>query len=297
MSSTAKPGNSWIVRASPRSLLLPLVLTSCVHVRDYHSAEERITDNTAYTEHARVRIDAGLLEPDMQSFVVDVGVTTAVIRDRLSFGINLAHAAIGVVSIDSNFTAVDTRWYALGGRVAFTYLNPRSFWFLPRDLRLELGAFNAAVVPVELWNSFPVARWLTLNLGLAYRGLSLWGDYDDDALLLDANFARRALTLDPVAQFFIAGRVALFVGARLPVFAQRILVGDAQFEVAPDLLLGVRSVEWRRVEFVDAFQLEGGLEVRFGWNTHMRLGVNAFAFRPFDALQVMPSLNFYWRFR
>ncbi len=269
---------------------------ACVHARDFHSVEERITPKSAYAEAARVRVDAGLLEPEIQRFAVNLGLTAAAIPGRLDFSINLAHAMIGVASVGSKFNIYEGRHYALGGRVGLTYLNPRTFWFLPRDLRRKLGAVHLATVPLELWNSVPVTRWFGLHLGLGYRAAAIWGRYDDDALLVDANLAQRSFAFEPVLDFFVAERVALRLAARLPVYAQLAEQVAAEVALEPGLIVGVRSVEWIPRRFADTVQLELSAETRFGANTHLRLGLSVWAFRPLRTLTVTPSLGLYWRF-
>jgi hypothetical protein len=269
----------------------------CVHARDFRSPYERITPHSAYAEAARIRVDTDLLASDSQRFLVNLGLTVAAVRGRLDFSANLAQGSFGVVSVGSKFTVYDGRYYGLGGRVSLTYLNPRTFWFLPEDLRRKLGTFNLATVPLELWNSFPVTRWFGFHLGVGYRAVAIWGRYDENALLLDANLAQRSFAFEPVLDFFVARRVALRVRARLPVFAQLVERSAVEVEVEPGLIVGARSVEWVRRDFADTVRLEASAETRFGANTHLRLGVSVWAFRPLEVLTIMPSLGLYWRFR
>ncbi|PRQ05440.1 hypothetical protein ENSA5_02610 [Enhygromyxa salina] len=272
-------------------------LTACVHARDFRAADERMTPHSAYAEHARVRLDLELLGPEPYNFVLNTGVTVAAVPDRLDLSLNLAHAGIGALSFQSKFTLVDSRWFGLGGRVGLTYVNPRTFWFLPRDLREVLGSFNLMSVPVELWTSYPVARWVVFHLGLSYRHAALWGRYEGDELLADSNIAQRSFGFAPYLDLFIAERVAIILGARLPVFMQAVARNDVESELGPGLRVGVRSVEWVDLRFTDAFRAELGAETRFGANTHLRLSVNVGAFRPLGVLLVAPSLNLYWRFK
>lgn len=256
-----------------------------------------MTSNSAYAEHARVRVNTDLLATDTQRFVANVGVRVTAIRDHLDFSLNLAHGAIGVVSVQSKFTFFDSRWYAIGGRISFTYLNPRTFWMLPKPIRRQLGTFNIASTPIELWQSFPITGWFGFHLGMGYRNTVLWGVYQGDALLADANIAQRSFAFSPYVEFFAGRRVALIAGARLPVFAEFVEATDAAIQVDPALIVGVRSVEWVRRPLSRTFALEVAAETRFGRNTHVRLAVNVGGFRPVKALVVMPSLSLYWRFR
>jgi hypothetical protein len=270
---------------------------ACVHPRDFRSPAERITSHTAYAEHSRVRVDAELLAPDTQNFVANIGVRVAAIRDRLDFSVNLAHGAIGVVSVQSQFNVYDSRWYAIGGRVGVTYLNPRTFWMLPNGLRQELGSFNLASVPVELWQSFPITWWFGFHLGMSYRNSTIWGSFQGDALLADTNIAQRSFSLHPYLDVFVAQRLALSVGARLPAFTEILEATDAIVEVDEGLRVGLRSAEWVRRPFNRSCQVEFAAETRFGRNTYLRLAVNLWAFRPLPGLVVTPSLSLYWRFR
>ena len=268
-----------------------------MHPRNFHAPGGRVTDESAYAEHERVRVDVELLGADSHAFVANVGVGVTAIRDRLDVSVNLAHAAIGVVSLESKFTIVDRYRGALGGRVGLTYVNPSAFYFLPPELREQLGGFNLVSAPIELWATIPAARWLGVNLGLGYRQAALWGEIDGDDLFLDSFLARRALVISPYLNFYIAGRVALIVGARLPALSQVASIIDTTVTVNPDLMVGLRSVEWVNRSFTGRARYELALETRFGASTHLRLAVNVGAFAPIGALLVTPSLSAYWRFR
>ena len=283
-------------RRASRLLAALALASACVHPRDFQAPGERLTRSTAYAEQARVRVDTDLLAPDAQRFVANLGVTVAAVPRHLDFSVNLLHAAIGAVAVQSKFTVLDTRGYGLGGRVGLTYTTPATFYFLPRSLRQTLGSFHLLSTPIELWQSFPVARWFAGHLGLGYRFGSVWGRIDGDELFLDASLSQRSLTAIPVLDFFVARRVALRAYARLPLFTQVAEVTDATYALDPDVVVGVRSVEWVRRPFVRTVQLGFAAETRFGANTHLRLGVHLWAFRPIRALDVVPSLTLYWRF-
>lgn len=280
------------------SLLALLLLTSgCVHARNFQSPGERITAHTAYAESRRVRVDVDLLSADAQQFVANVGVRVAAVRGRLDFGLNLAHGALGVVSADSKLTFVDRRWFGLGGRVGLTYVNPKSIWLLPPALRAELGSFNLLSVPIELWASFPIVHWFAVHVGISYQSSSMWGSFQGDALLADATIAERSVAVSPDLHFFVARRVALVGGVRLPLSAQLVSEVDTQIDLAEDLRVGIRSVEWADRDFGSRLRFNVGAETRFGRNTHLRLMLNVGAFRPLDILLISPSLSLYWRFR
>ena len=278
------------------ALLGALGLTGCIHARDFRAPGSRITEHTAHTEYARARVDVELLEPDAETLVINAGVGVTAVRGRLAFGLNLAHGAVGIVSAQSKFTFVARHRYALGGRVAFSYLNPQTLWALPPSLRDEFGAVHVLSAPFELWNTVVVTPWLDLNLGLSYRGAWLWGQVDVEGLVANANIGRRRLALEPYANLYIAQRLALIVGAKLPVLTQSLVAAEASFELSPDLLVGVESLEWQPQSFANSYQLQAALETRFGRNTYFRLGVHVFGLRPLPVLTVSPSLSLYWRF-
>ena len=278
-------------------MVVATLASGCVHVRDFRAPSERITPNTAYAEHSRVRVDADLLAADPHTFVLNLGLTVAAIRSRLDFAVNLAHGALGVVNLQSKFTIIDSRWYALGGRVGIIYANPRTFYVLPRALRRELGGFHLVSAPVELWHSFPINRWFAAHLGMSYRATGLRGEYSGDELFVDTSVAQRGFALIPYLDFFIARRVALRLGARLPIVTQVVEATELQRQLEPELIVGVRSVEWLRRPFARTVVLQLGAETRFGRHTHLLLGVNVWAFRPIAPTPIMPWLSFYWRFK
>lgn len=264
--------------------------------RDFRAPSERITPNTAYAEHARVRLDTGLLAADPHMFLFNLGLTVAAIRGRLDFSANLGHGALGIVNLQSKFTIVDTRWYGLGGRVGFVYANPRTFYVLPSELRHKLGGFHLISAPIELWHSFPINDWFAAHLGMSYRVTGIAGSYSGDELLVETSVAQRWFALHPQLDFFIARRVALRIGARLPISTWVVEATDARDQLEPGVIVGVRSVEWMRRPFARTVVLQAGAETRFGRNTHLLLGVNVWAFRPLDRFPVTPWLSLYWRF-
>lgn len=268
-----------------------------MYARNFADPGQRITPHTAYAEHARVRVDTDLLAADPHVFVVNLGLTVAAIRDRLDVSINLAHGVFGVVNLQSKFTILDSRWYALGGRVGLVYLNPRTLYVLPTELRRELGGFHLLSTPIELWHSFPIHRWFAAHLGMSYRATGIRGEYDGDELLVDTSLAQRWFALLPYLDVYLADRVALRLGARLPVVTWVVEASDVQYQVEPGLIAGLRSVEWIRRPFARTVAFELGAETRFGRNTHLLLGVNVWAFRPLDRFPVTPWLSLYWRFR
>ncbi|GEM_PF-5515923 len=276
---------------------LAMTTLACVHPRDFRSPVERVTEHSAYTEHARVRLSTDLLASEPQQLIANLGLTATPVRSRLSFSLNLAHATFGILSVRSKFTFYESRWYAIGGLVGFSYLNPQTLWVLPKTLRQELGTFNLASAPIELWQSFPINHWFGLHLGMSYRSAALWGSYNGDALIADTNMAQRAFSFHPYFDFFVAQRIALRFGARLPAFAQFVEATEATAEVEPGLIVGFRSVEWVRRPLSQTMQFDVSAETRFGRNTHLRLTMNIWAFRPLDKLAVTPSLSLYWRFQ
>ncbi|NJK32758.1 MAG: hypothetical protein HC927_10300 [Deltaproteobacteria bacterium] len=283
--------------ALARVWVIALALTcACVHPRNFRSPRERLTTRSAYAETARVRLDVGLLEVDSQPFVVNLGVTVAALPSRLDLSINLAHGLAGIASLQSKFTLYDSRWYALGGRVGLTYMNPRTLWFLPKDLRRELGGVHLLSAPIELWNSFPLLPWFGFHLGVGYRATGVWGDYRGDELIVDASLAQRSLAFMPYLEVFIARRLALSFGGRLPVMTSVVEAADVRVEVAPELMVGVRSVEWVRRRFENTLRLELAAETRFGRNTHLRVAVHLWGFRPLLPIAATPELTLYWRF-
>jgi hypothetical protein len=272
-------------------------LTGCIHARDFGAPAERITDQSAYAEHKRVRVEAGLIGRNVETLGAEAALGVTAVRDHLDFRINFAHGAFGIVNAQSKFNILDTRWYGLGGRLGFLYVNPRTFWFLPSDLRKELGVINIASVPFEIWNSFPFVKWFHANIGLQYRYAAVWGNYTGDDIAASAQVASRSFSVLPYFNFYAGQRVALIVGARVPLFSQAVSEVDGETEVSPGVVAGVRSVEWTPAGYNRNARYELAGETRFSKNTHMRLSVVIGAFQPVEQLFVMPALSFYWRFK
>jgi hypothetical protein len=125
----------------------------------------------------------------------------------------------------------------------------------------------------------------------------MWGDLAPEDSFVNISSAKRSLYISPYPRFYAGGRVAIWGGARLPLFSQRATVVEGESEIEDGVVVGVRSVEWRQRKFTDNMVYEIGAETRFGANTHMRLQVLFGAFRPLERLIVVPSLLLYWRFK
>lgn len=272
------------------------LVTGCVHQRDFVDPAERITHRTAYTLRAReVRVDAGLIGEGIPDLGATIGVHGAPTR-WLELGLNAAHAALGILSVDAKANIVDHDIAGLGFSAALVYTNPSALYVLPDSLQEDLGNFNLVLAPLRLTASFPVARWVALHATVGYIHAEISGRYDENSVFVDGGLGSRDLFFEPQATFYAGRRVALYARAHLSALAFAYVVTRSTIGIEPGLEAGVVAVEWQRAPFTGTDLYTGGMEIRFGRNTHMMLSATFGRLQPLRRPSVLPSLGFYWRF-
>lgn len=271
-------------------------VSGCIHARDFHEPKGRLTDNTAYSEQGPVRFEVGAVGRNEDQLGATVAVRAAPIPGRLEIGTNAAHLGLGIINLQTKGTIVDRPKYGLGARLGFRYINSRTLWVLPRDVRKDFGRIHVASVPVEVINTFPFARWFDLNLGVGYRHAEIWGVYSGSEFVAEGAVAGRELYLEPYLHFYAGKRVAIIAGAHLPAWSQGLSNAVAEIDVVDGVKLGVQSAEWIRLPPVTFFRAELALEARFGRRTNIRLSVIHGLLKPLQRPALLPALNIYWRF-
>jgi hypothetical protein len=264
--------------------------------RDFQAPAERIVDRTAYTLTARqVRIDAGLVGLGTDDLGVNLGVAYG-LTDWVELRLNLAHFGIGMLNVAAQFNLVDRRWWGLGVVLGLRWLRGDWLWLLRERTREQLAGVDMLGFPLEVVGSFPLLRWMGLHLKLAYTHSEVFGDIAFDEAALEGTAGVRHLYVEPVVRFYLWRRMAVTLGARLPLFARAAVQGATEAEVEPALIVGVRGAGWQDIAFDKLASYYGGLEWRFGRVTHLQLFLTHGPLNDVIGTPVLPSINFYWRF-
>lgn len=273
--------------------LLPL---GCATTRDFQAPEQRIIDKTAYTlTHRQVRLDAGLVGIGTPDLGVNLGVKYG-LGDWFQFGFNLAHAGIGMLNLETKFNLVDQRWWGLGLRVEARWLHGSWLWPLPDSTRKELDGVDMLDIPIGLIASFPLFRWMGLHLEFGYTHAEVFGNLQSDDAALEGTAGTRELYLEPTVRFYLWSKVALVLGAHLPLWARAAVRTSAEQQAEPDLIVGVNGAAWQDIAFHVLDGYYGGIELQFGRYTFMQIYAVHGAINEVIKSPVLPSINFYWRF-
>lgn len=286
--------------ASKPTLLLCVfaaLLTGCVTPRNFADPKQRITEGTAYSiTKGEVRVDAGLIGTEVKDAGANVDVTAGFGRSG-QVSTNLAHLSLGLVNASLKYTVVDRPWFGLGLEGGFLYTRPSLIWLLPDEISDPLAGIDLFHIPLRILASFPVSSWTSLHLGLGYTHAEVVGELgDESSSFLNAGVGARSVQVDPTIHFYLNRRVALILGANIPVYITAAAQVESDIELDDGIVLSVRSAEWIRVPTEGAALWRAGVEVRFGRATHMQLFVSrgllaAAGVGP----PLLPSLNFYWR--
>lgn len=276
-------------------LLVGLLSADCVHTRNFQAPDERIVHRTAYTVRKKeVMIDAGLVGLEITDVGVLLGVTGG-ITNRFQMGTNVGHLSLGVASLNAKGNLLDRRWVGLGLSTSVLYTSPRVFWALPDDLQRDLGNVHVLFIPMRLHSSFPVARWVTLNLNFGYRHFDVFGNLKSGTIVAEGGLGTRDIYFEPGATFFIAKRVAILGGAHLSPWAAARVNAIGRIELEPGVRAGALRATWDRRPFAETFRWHAAVDVRFGGSTHLRVGAAGGGLEPLTDFPAVPYVNLYWR--
>lgn len=283
-------------------ILLPVV-SGCLATRNFRDPKERPRESTAYTlTHGEFNIGLGLLGQGAYNLLIN-GQFAAGIGGKGGkgeVGVNLGHAAFGIVSVYGKYNFIDKKWWALSARVGLTWIYPKLVWAIPSQYRDPLGDINVLSIPVEITASFPVADWVGLHLTAGYRASALFGKIEEETAFLDSDIGSHHVYLRPEITFYLFEKVQLFIGGRLLLWGARWEQIASDITVEDGIFVGVQSAKWRQLDFAQGSFLRFGLDMKFGKYTYMRLwAIFNGSLSESDLLSsspILPGLEFAWRF-
>lgn len=221
--------------------------TACLASRNYAGDEGRLTQGTAYVlPDDKFEVAVGLVGLDLPDFGAELSLRYG-IEDLLELQLNVAHVAMGVLSVGVDTNLVDTRYFALGLDLSVVYIQPRRVWALPADLQEPVRDTHILVVPVQLVSSFPITHWFSAHVGLGYTHGEIFGRLRLDSDLIDAGVGLRSVAADLSAHFYFAEGLALILGVDSPLAAWGRENVELTIDLEPGVRAGVRSVEWARL--------------------------------------------------
>ncbi len=121
-------------------LLVLLALPGCPAHTDY-GGRQRLTDHTAYTlPPGEGLVGLGLVGTQMDNLLASMRLEWSPFVPGLEIGTNLAHDALPMLNFYAKYTALDTRWVALGvrlgGRLYGLFESP---WVIATELTLAVS--------------------------------------------------------------------------------------------------------------------------------------------------------------
>jgi hypothetical protein len=217
-----------------------LVLAGCPAHTDYGGAQ-RLTDHTAYTlEPGEVLTGVGLGGATVDNLLLSLRLEWSPYVDGLEIGTNLAHDAVSIINLYAKYNVLDTRWFGLGVRLGFKWLNPSNVWIVPdgSGLKEDLGAVDMYMFPASVMVSFPLAEWISIHTELNYMYTPVSGDLVLDDTHYNGGVAWHELALHPAVHLHLGAGTALLLGVQVPLYSA--VSGDGYSETPDPNHPGIR---------------------------------------------------------
>jgi hypothetical protein len=283
-----------------RVFALGLVLSvisapGCVTTTDFQSAGGRVTDLSAYTLPPwKMRAGLGLVGTTVEDVGANIPFELG-LPGGLQVGTNVAHDIGTLLNLNLKWQALDLSHFALGAEVGVKWTNPSLMYFLPEDIQSDYGDINLFLVPIRINTSYPILPWLDAHLDVGFLYTGIIGDVETE-VSASSTLAYRELFLDARVGFYPAGKVAIFVGAYVPIFAKANIAADGEYEVKPGVIAGGTARGFQKVDVKGLNTFYVQTEMRWG-ATHLRLGLVQYL-RYFDRRISfpLPTMDVFWRF-
>ncbi len=286
-----------------RNLLLMLILVpfvaGCLATRNFKDPKERPRKGTAYTlTHKEFNVGVTLLGQNPYDLLLK-GEFAAGIGDRWEVGVNLAHAAFGIMNVYGKYNFIDKKWWALGAKLGVTWIHVKAIWAIPEEYRDPLGNVDILSIPIEIQSSFPVADWVGLHLTVGYLHSQLFGKINEESLFLNGDIGSSQIYLKPLITLYIAERFQAFVAGRLMVWGGRYGEVTSEAKLDEQVLVGFRSANWNELDFRERSFLSFGVDAKFGKYTYLRIWARfngAASQSKLFPSPILPGLDLFWRF-
>ena len=247
--------------------------------------------NTAYTVRgvqAEVSV-GGSQTPDLAA---RIGGTVG-LGDRAQLDMNAGHLALGVVNVGARVMLVERGPWALSVDARGLATTPRLMWYLPAQLRDDLGDLGLVTAPFGLYSSVRVGRRIVASLGAGYEHSAVGGAFENDAIVFDGAIGSRRLWVRPAVHVAL-GAVLVEGTVFVPYAAWGVTALDATIDLQPGVRAGATSYEWVRLPALagTAWQVAG--EVRWGL-VRLRVGVTGSPVASELGLPLLPMVGVRFR--
>ncbi len=278
------------------TLLSLALLPGCLSATAYTSPEGRITDFSAYTlRPGEVRTGLGFVGRTID----DVGLSIP-LEVGLPYGgqvsTNIGHDVAPLINADLEWNFLDRKHFGLGARVGIKWTNPTLFYWLDEESREDFGDIDTIFVPVSINTSYPITSWFDAHLDVGYLHSAVYGTAETSGVSGSGAFSSREVFLHPKVAFYIVEKVAILLGAYVPVYAKALVKATSESEVKDGTVVGAEVSAYEKIDVKGLFTVYAATEMRWG-PTHLRLGVvYGMRFLNQRLSYVLPNLDLYWRF-
>lgn len=217
--------------------------------------------------------------------------------DGFELGTNALYDAVGFVNADSKWNFLDTRWIGLAAKIGLRWINPKNLYPIPKKYRDDLGDIDIIIVPVQLTASFPFSPAFGAHLTVGYNHSNVFGTSpaDSDAYV-DGMLGAREVYLTPTFTFYPRKRVALLLGAQLPVWVAAVGNVTAETQVSDGVVVGASYAGYRELDATGRNTLYLAAELQTG-SFHARFAaIYGLRFLTTRVEFPLPSVEVYWRF-
>ncbi|MBT9555985.1 MAG: hypothetical protein IV100_08155 [Myxococcales bacterium] len=269
--------------------------TGCLSTTDFQSKAGRVTDLSAYSLDAwEMRTGLGLVGTTLEDVGANIPLEIG-LPGNVQLGTNVAHDIGTLLNLNAKWTALDFAHFGLAVEVGVKWTNPSLMYFLPQDIRDDYGDINLILLPMRLDMSVPILSWMDAHLDVGYLHSGIVGDVETE---VDAgvSLSYRELFLDARLGFYPAGKVAIFLGAYIPVFARANIYTGGEYEAEPGVYVGATARAYEKVDVrgLNTFYLQ--TEMRWG-ATHLRIGIVQYLRYLDKRIEYpLPTLDLFWRF-
>lgn len=212
-------------------------------------------------------------------------------------GINLLHAGVGILNLQTKWTFLDRKKVGLAFRLGLLWGHGNWMWILSEDQRQVVRGLDLIAIPADLIASFPVVSWLQLDLQAGYQHGEVFGGSGGDTVI-DARIGIRQVALGASVRSYLADRVQLFFTANLPVWTAVPRDVGATVRAAEGVYLGLRSTEYETIPFRKLYTLNFGVNSAMGRRSYITFSM---IYRRSDediyGFDLHPSLKLEFRFR
>jgi hypothetical protein len=214
---------------------------------DLQSPEQASTRYSAYTLPAHmVSFESGALGIGGGDVVALMGISYG-LGAGFQINANLAHFAVGMFNLGVGYHFIDTRYFDLGAKLGAWYGHGKWYWIATPAAEKLISKIDVVALPIELTATSTPARWLEVDLSVAYAWASFFGSAPSErSPFADNEIGLRQFFLRPGVRFFLADHTAFEVSTKLPLYTA--------------IPLEDRTPE---VRFKRAWAVEGGFRSRF----------------------------------